>query len=109
MAACLAESLVVCAGMDLHDQLQRYLAWYHEGYWSSTGGCFDIGNATRAALESYARSGDPLAGSSDPERAGNGALMRLAPVVIAYAHDPVAAVAQAVTRRGGAGCGQFGG
>src|SRR3954471_12565967 len=51
MALCLAESLVERRGFDPVDQLQRYVRWYREGHWSSTGRCFDIGNATRAALE----------------------------------------------------------
>ena len=49
MAMCLAESLVARGGFDPHDQMTRYLRWYREGYWSSTGACFDIGNTTRGA------------------------------------------------------------
>ena len=56
------------------------------------GHCFDIGNATRAALARYERTGQPYAGSTDPTTAGNGSLMRLAPIAIAYAHDPAEAV-----------------
>lgn len=92
MACCLAESLVACRGFDPHDQMDRYLRWYREGYWSSTGTCFDIGNTIRAALERYEASGDPLAGSSDPHTAGNGSLMRLAPVILFYARHPEAAI-----------------
>ena len=48
---------------------------------------FDIGVTTRRALERYRRTGDPLAGSSDPSTAGNGSLMRLAPVALRYWGD----------------------
>jgi ADP-ribosylglycohydrolase len=51
MALCLAESLVERQGFDPIDQLDRYLKWYREGYLSSTGKCFDIGNTVREALE----------------------------------------------------------
>jgi ADP-ribosyl-[dinitrogen reductase] hydrolase len=51
MALCLAESLVERGGFDPIDQLQRYVRWYREGFLSSTGRCFDIGIATRQALE----------------------------------------------------------
>jgi ADP-ribosyl-[dinitrogen reductase] hydrolase len=51
MALCLAESLIARSCLDPHDQLERYLRWYHEGYLSCTGACFDIGNTTRAALD----------------------------------------------------------
>ena len=85
MALCLATSLVERGGFDPHDQMQRYLRWYREGYLSSTGRCFDIGTTVRAALLRYEQSGDPMAGSDDPLTAGNGGLMRLAPVAMAWA------------------------
>lgn len=85
MALCLASSLVERDGFDPHDQMRRYLRWYREGYMSSTGRCFDIGNTVRAALERYESDGEPMAGSSDPHSAGNGGLMRLAPVAMAWA------------------------
>lgn len=88
MALCLAESLIECGGFDATDQMQRYVRWYREGYLSSTGHCFDIGNATRAALQRFERSGEPFAGSTDPGVAGNGSIMRLAPVPIFYHRDP---------------------
>lgn len=95
MALCLAESLVERAAFDPHDQMTRYVRWWREGYWSSTGTFFDIGNATRAALERFEADGDPFAGSIDPHSAGNGSLMRLAPVAMRYANDPAQAVRHA--------------
>ena len=92
MAACLAESLIERGGFDPDDQMRRYVAWYRTGHWSSTGTCFDIGGATARALQRYEREHEPFAGSTDPHSAGNGSLMRLAPVPIAYAHDPEQAV-----------------
>jgi ADP-ribosyl-[dinitrogen reductase] hydrolase len=85
MAMCLAESLVRCEGFDARDQMTRYANWYRHGYWSATGECFDIGMATRAAIERFLASGEPLAGNDDPRSAGNGSIMRLAPVVLRYA------------------------
>lgn len=38
-------------------------------------------------LGRYLRTGDPLAGSSDPHSAGNGSLMRLAPVALRFWND----------------------
>ncbi len=95
MALCLAESLVESGGFDPADQMRRYLRWYRDGHLSVTGRCFDIGSTTRAALERFERTGEPYAGSTDPGSAGNGSIMRLAPVAIAYAHDPVTAIQRA--------------
>jgi len=86
MALCLAVSLIE-AGFDPRDQARRYLRWYRRGYLSSTGECFDIGNTTRAALEHFETTGEPFAGSTDPRAAGNGSIMRLAPVPLCYARD----------------------
>ncbi len=87
MALCLAESLVERREFDVQDQMERYLRWREEGYLSSTGRCFDIGLTTYQALMRFKRSGNPLAGPTDPESAGNGSVMRLAPVVAWAAHD----------------------
>ena len=91
MALCLAASLIE-KGFDLHDQITRYTRWANEGYMSSNGRCFDIGIATRGALQRFQRSGNPLAGSTDPNSAGNGCIMRLAPIPIRYVEQPELAV-----------------
>lgn len=82
MALCLAASLVHCRGFDAVDQMNRYCNWRSVGYMSSNGRCFDIGITVSSALSRYLASGDPFAGDPDPRTAGNGALMRLAPVAM---------------------------
>jgi ADP-ribosylglycohydrolase len=88
MALCLAESLIECQGFDAVDQLTRYTRWYKEGHLSAKGHCFDIGNATRSALDEFGRTGEPWCGSTSPNSAGNGSLMRLAPIPMAFANQP---------------------
>jgi ADP-ribosylglycohydrolase len=85
LALCLGESLLECAGFNPIDQLQRYLRWWREGHLSSTGSCFDIGSTTRTALGMFERTGQAWSGPTDPDFAGNGSLMRLAPVPMFYA------------------------
>lgn len=58
------------------------MSWYRSGAYSCTGECFDIGGATRAALQRFERDGNPFAGSNHPDSAGNGSLMRLSPAAI---------------------------
>lgn len=84
MALCLAESLLTKGGFDAHDQMTRYLNWWQWGYLSSTGDCFDIGITVRQALARFQATGEPIAGSADPQTAGNGSLMRLAPVAMYF-------------------------
>lgn len=95
MALCLAASLILCKGFDPVDQLQRYLKWSREGYMSCTGECFDIGMTVQAALRSFENARQPYCGSTDPMSAGNGSLMRLAPVPLFYAKHPALAIKKA--------------
>ncbi|MCF8825634.1 ADP-ribosylglycohydrolase family protein [Xanthomonas campestris] len=88
MALCLAHSLLYRQGFDAADQMNRYCNWYQHGYLSSTGTCFDIGGTVRQALERYLDGGPAFSGSDDPRSAGNGSLMRLAPVAMFYAQRP---------------------
>lgn len=96
MAVCLAESLVACRGFDPVDQLKRYVRWWREGHNSPTGTCFDIGNTTRESLAEFERTGEPYR-RLDPRNGGNGSLMRLAPIPIAYADPGDAAEKQGMT------------
>lgn len=84
MALCLATSLVEKGGFDARDQMDRYNRWYQDGYLSSNGHCFDIGNTVNYALSRYRKTGEPFSGSVDPRSAGNGSIMRLAPVPMFY-------------------------
>jgi ADP-ribosyl-[dinitrogen reductase] hydrolase len=67
--------------------MARFWSWREDGAYSCTGSCFDIGATVSSALRRWRRSGDPVAGSTDPGSAGNGALMRLAPVALRWWHD----------------------
>ena len=92
MALCLAESLVLHRGFYPTDQLERYVRWYRQGYLSSTGACFDIGATVRTALHKFEATRQPFCGSTDPNTAGNGSIMRLAPVPMFYVKDPANAI-----------------
>src|SRR5439155_6632563 len=94
MALCLAETLVERRGFDPVDQLERYSRWWRERYLSSKGHCFDIGGTVSAALRRFEETREPYCGSADPDTAGNGSIMRLAPVPLAYAQRPREAVAR---------------
>jgi O-acetyl-ADP-ribose deacetylase (regulator of RNase III)/ADP-ribosylglycohydrolase len=92
MALCLAESLLEKNGFDPTDQCERYLAWRERGHLSSNGRCFDIGGTVAGALGRFKRTGEPFSGSDDPYSAGNGSIMRLAPVPMFYHRDAQQAV-----------------
>jgi ADP-ribosylglycohydrolase len=87
MALCLASSLLECRGFDAGDQMDRYVRWLREGYMSSSGQAVGVGRTVLSSIERYQATGDPMAGSSDPLSAGNGSLMRLAPVPMYLLHD----------------------
>ncbi|CAF0862855.1 unnamed protein product [Adineta ricciae] len=122
MALCLAASFIIKGGFNAYDQLVRYKWWYTKGYMSSTGKCFDIGQATRDAIRTFEKrqrqcaknSGISLSDGSmdrlnqtqlseikfdvncgDSKAAGNGPLMRLAPVPLFYHCSEVDAIQKA--------------
>lgn len=84
MAYAMGQSLLFRQGFDAYDQMTKYLAWRDFGVYSCTGVCFDIGVTVNEALEYFTKTRDPFAGSADPQKAGNGSLMRLAPVILYY-------------------------
>jgi len=92
LALCLGESLLECNGFDPKDQMERYIRWRDDGYMSSNGEFFDIGNTTATALIRFEASGEPFSGSTHDRSAGNGSIMRLAPVPMFFSPNMDAVV-----------------
>jgi ADP-ribosyl-[dinitrogen reductase] hydrolase len=86
MALCLADSLLDRGGYDSYDVMQKYSDWMNKGRRSFDGQpAGDVGNQIRGAINGF-DSGESRIIWKEYDRgssAGNGALMRLAPVVIA--------------------------
>lgn len=95
MALCLADSLIACGELDQRDLMERFVRWWRAGYNSHNGRCFDIGVTTRQALQRFVDTGDPIAGSTDPNSAGNGSIMRLGPVALRWWGDRERAISAA--------------
>lgn len=83
-------SLLLCAveslnekGFDAQDMGERFLRWFDVGLWTAHGLVFDIGNATRNALDRISL-GTPAeqAGGTREQDNGNGSLMRNLPVAL---------------------------
>ncbi|GAB3704775.1 hypothetical protein GCM10028858_21720 [Halorubrum pallidum] len=92
MALCIAGSLVEQGQFDPADVAERFVAWYESGP-------FDIGGMTRRALsriqngESWETAGErEWDASPEGSNAGNGSVMRCAPLAVAYADYPAALV-----------------
>jgi ADP-ribosyl-[dinitrogen reductase] hydrolase len=95
LALCLADSLIACGGLDQRDLMERFVRWWRDGENSPVGYCVDIGITTREALQRFRRTGNPIAGSIGPKTAGNGSIMRLAPVILRWHEQPDQAIAAA--------------
>lgn len=98
MALALGYSLLEVGELDQRDLLTRFCDWRSDGTYSCTGTCFDIGITTSAALDRWRRTGLPYAGSTSPDSAGNGSLMRLAPVAIRFCCDNAKLIAAAANQ-----------
>src|SRR5690606_26782853 len=83
MAICLAESLLERGFLDQADLLRRFVLWYRAG---GRG----LSTTTRAVLEAF-ESTERLDVAHGAANAGNGCIMRLAPVAIRYRGDRRAA------------------
>jgi ADP-ribosyl-[dinitrogen reductase] hydrolase len=84
MALAIAESYQSKAEFQA-DRIQRsFNAWLRDGAFSWRGKCFDIGGTTHLAVTTAERLHykNPYAGNLDEYGKGNGALMRMAPVII---------------------------
>lgn len=118
MALCSAVSLILNGDFNPYDQMVHFKWWRVKGYLSSTGECFDIGNATASAIETFLRRQNqlkqtlrnnddsfidylpgeeikkngfnPYCGKTD--HAGNGPLMRLAPIPLFFYREPSIAI-----------------
>ena len=89
MAIAIADALQLAkGGFDAHVAMQNFCDWFTGGAFSSTEECFDIGMTCQAALEQYMKDkSNPYCGGNDEYSSGNGAIMRMAPVVIAAASE----------------------
>jgi ADP-ribosyl-[dinitrogen reductase] hydrolase len=77
---CLAEALT--NEFDLNIIGQNFVMWCYNNYWTPRGNVFDIGSATRQAIDRLAKGERPdLAGGFDVSSNGNGSLMRIAPLL----------------------------
>ena len=100
MALCLADSLLACGGYDSYDIMDKFHAWVYDGYRVCPGSPLDAGGQTLRALDDYELCPVVLKGTEKTTSAGNGAIMRLAPVIIAntFTDRPIVTLQQAYQR-----------
>jgi ADP-ribosylglycohydrolase len=94
MTLALADSLIARQGFDPLDQMERYCQWWFRHRYTSREAAFGIGATVRLALEQFqfGRDREPFGGSTDPLKASNGCIMRLAPVALAFVRQPALAL-----------------
>lgn len=106
MALAMAQAFIDNKGeFNAHDIMHNWASWYNRGEFIPRGVCFDIGSITQKAIKKYDAINSVYNGVSLDNQSGNGALMRLAPVVIVSATPERAmelAVAQTVMTHGSA-------
>jgi len=95
---CLAASILECGTFDEHDFAQRLVRWFREGYMSSVDGtCFDIGHQTRMSLEYYESYGEFM-DTDHVSMQGNGSLMRIGAIAMAFRGDELSIYAAESSR-----------
>ena len=97
MAMAMATSLLERNGFDPVHLMDEFIQWYRGGKYSVSGKCDDIGNTVKEALEKWERERvTPFCGNIENKASGNGAIMRLAPIVIWNRHSSQNALIYAV-------------
>lgn len=82
-ALCLFESLQKQKKFSLKDFSAALSSWYENGLWAVDGVVFDVGIQTAYALHAYKKGLPPEeCGQLNPDGKGNGALMRVLPLVL---------------------------
>lgn len=90
-------SLILCTvdslanhEFDLADMGDRFVRWMNDGLWAAHGDAFDVGFTTRTALLRIAK-GLPCtqAGEHSEDSNGNGSLMRILPICLRFAAEPI--------------------
>lgn len=85
LAFCLADTLA--NGFNLQALANSFVAWLYKNHWTPRGKVFDVGMATRRAIERLAKGKQPdLAGGFEISDNGNGSLMRILPLVFYLKH-----------------------
>ncbi len=84
MALCLADALIAEGQFQPRSFARLLVRWYRDGYNSVLGHCFDIGNATRTAIEGHEATDGRWQGNHAARTAGNGSLVRVAAIAVAY-------------------------
>ncbi len=89
LAFCLAEALT--KEYDINEIADNFIRWYHEGYWAAHGEVFDIGIATREAINRLVKdmSSPEFAGGFGEYSNGNGSLMRILPLAFYIKDKPI--------------------
>lgn len=77
-------------GFDLERMGKEYVAWLHEGEWRPYDRVFDVGETTLKAIDVIFFGAPAGEAGSDKESAnGNGSLMHILPVGLAFANAPL--------------------
>ncbi len=77
------DSINECQEIDYNDIMKKFCEWERDSKYTATGVFFDIGISTSSALHRYTRGQKPTeCGGKSIRDNGNGALMRMLPVVL---------------------------
>ena len=88
MSFLLVEQLI--EGYDIEELAKKFCQWYQYNYWTPHGHIFDMGVATRNAMDKIAKGVSALeSGECNDYSNGNGSLMRILPLAIYLQNKPI--------------------
>jgi len=85
---CLAES--IASGFSLEKTARNFINWRYDSYWTADNEVFDVGITTQHAIDRLLKGTRPdLAGDFEVYSNGNGALMRVLPLLVLIKNEPI--------------------
>lgn len=82
MSLCLTQSLIE-DGFDEASQLEHYVKWYKSAYMSADNRVVGVGKTMQRSILRYMSNKNTISESKNPKKsAGNGSLMRIAPIAL---------------------------
>jgi ADP-ribosyl-[dinitrogen reductase] hydrolase len=97
MMLCLADSILTTQNIDIADLMTRFVNWWFKSYNSCNGYSLGLGSNVKRAIYTFdSKNPYEIRGGKNPSQdAGNGSLMRLAPVPVFWHNDLLKAMEMA--------------
>lgn len=84
LALCIADALIKNKKIEYRAIMDNFVKWLFQGFMTPQGCSTGMGTTTMEAILDYNMTGNYFSGKEEAEKAGNGSIMRIAPLALFY-------------------------